>query len=119
MENTHTTSPLPTLAEIVKANPGWLDEGLTTKETSDFTGVPVPSLETLRSRGGGPKFLKINRKVLYTRRACLEWMGRKVRTSTSDPGRADDGLMGAMSSRTSDSKDKRETEPAKPEPATA
>ena len=122
MENMHTASPLPSLAEIVEANPDWLDEGLTTKETSDFTGVPAPSLETLRSRGGGPEFLKVNRKVLYTRRACLEWMAGKVRTSTSDSGRVDDGLTEAMSSRTNYSKAKCETVPAaaraKAKPAT-
>lgn len=56
--------------------PGWLDEFVTTSEASQITGVPEPSLVTLRSRGGGADFVKPigTRLVRYQRRALFEWM---------------------------------------------
>ena len=80
-------SPLPALpsfADILQTNPGWLDEAVNTKEASRITGVPVASLETMRVRGGGPVFIKLGKKVNYTRRACFEHLAARRRTSTSD-----------------------------------
>ena len=36
---------------------------------------------------GGPVFLKLNKRVHYTRRALFEWLAAGRRTSTSDTGR--------------------------------
>ena len=77
---------LPAFADILRENPGWLDEAVPTAEASRITGVPVASLETMRVRGGGPVFLKLGKKVNYTRRACFEHLAARRRTSTSDPG---------------------------------
>ena len=79
-------NPIPPLAEILKANPLYLEEAVDTPGASGITGVPVPSLETMRTRGGGPVFIKRGKKVTYTRRALLEWLEAGKRTSTSDPG---------------------------------
>ncbi len=79
---------LPSLADILQANPGWLDEAVPTVEASRITGEPVPTLETKRVRGGGPVFLKLGKSVRYTRRACFEYLAERRRTSTSDSGQA-------------------------------
>ena len=79
---------LPTFADILQANPGWLDEAIDTKEASRITGVAEASLMTQRVRGGGPVFFKLGQKVIYTRRTCFEHLAARRRTSTSDTGRA-------------------------------
>jgi hypothetical protein len=81
-------SALPTFADILRDNPGWLDEAVDTPEAGRITNTPVPTLETMRVRGGGPVFLKLNKRVHYTRRALFEWLAAGRRTSTSDTGRA-------------------------------
>ncbi len=77
---------LPSFADVLQANPGWLDEAVNTREASRITGVPVASLVTQRVRGGGPVFFKLGQKVIYTRRTCFEHLAAGRRTSTSDPG---------------------------------
>ncbi len=79
-------SPLPTFAEILRDNPGWLDEATDTAGASRITGDPVKTLETKRVRGGGPEFIKLGKSVRYTRRACFEYLAAGRRRSTSDPG---------------------------------
>tara|TARA_R110000787_G_scaffold269703_1_gene376564 strand:+ start:968 stop:1234 length:267 start_codon:yes stop_codon:yes gene_type:complete len=64
----------PELEEILQGNPGWLDEAIDTPSVSQLTGVPICTLTTWRSRGGGPRFLKLGKSVRYRRRAVLSWM---------------------------------------------
>ena len=83
----HNGGPaLPELPEILKGNPGWLDEAIDPPEMSAFTKTPLSSLASLRTRGGGPKYAKRGTRIIYTRRWGLEWMFQDVRLSTSDPG---------------------------------
>ncbi len=77
---------LPAFTDILQANPGWLDEAVPTAEASRITGEPVKTLETKRTRGGGPVFLKLGKSVKYTRRACFEYLASRRRLSTSDTG---------------------------------
>ena len=80
---------LPALSEILSKNPGWLEEAVSTRAASRITGVPICTLETWRSRGGGPPFLKLGSKtVRYQRRELLEWMAGQRRRDTSDAGAA-------------------------------
>jgi predicted DNA-binding transcriptional regulator AlpA len=76
----------PPLEEIARANPGWFDEAVTISDASIVTGVPPATLATWRSRGGGPKFLKLGRVVRYRRRALYEWMAARERRHTGDAG---------------------------------
>ncbi len=85
---TVAASPLPELAEILKDDPGWLDELIDTAEASRIAGPAIATLETMRVRGGGPEYFKISKAVRYTRRACFEWRAERRRRSTSDPGQA-------------------------------
>ena len=77
---------LPSLHDILREHPGWLDEAVDTGEASRTIGFAQPSLETMRTRGGGPPFFKRGKKVLYTRRLLFEWLAAGRRSSTSDPG---------------------------------
>jgi hypothetical protein len=77
---------LPSFADILQDNPGWLDEAVTTAEASRITGFPVCTLHTWRSRGGGPPFLKVGSAVRYQRRALFEWMAARQRANTADGG---------------------------------
>jgi hypothetical protein len=46
------------------------------------------TLEGWRLRGGGPRFLKIGRRVIYRRRDLDNWLAARERASTSDRGKA-------------------------------
>ncbi len=85
----NTKQSLPQLDDILQSNPGWLDEAVNASVASKLTGVPVCTLATWRSRGGGPRFLKLGRVVRYRRRALFEWMTARERNNTSDTGRID------------------------------
>ena len=78
---------IPSLAEALQSNPLFLDAAIDTREASEITNTPTATLETLRTRGGGPSFSKRGSRVFYTRRACLEWLESfGLRKSTSDDG---------------------------------
>ena len=83
-----TETGLPALADVLRDNPLFLDEGVDTAEAARITSVPAATLTTLRTRGSGPAFLKIGngKSVRYTRRALLEWLNAGRRVSTSDSG---------------------------------
>ncbi len=59
---------------------------LSVEAAAKFTGVPVPTLNTLRTRGNGPLFLKRGTRVFYKRDHLVAWMEKDVRLSTSDAG---------------------------------
>lgn len=80
---------LPPLVDILKTNPGWLDEAVTTAEASRIVGFPPSTLSTWRSRGGGPAFLKVGTAVRYQRRALFEWLAGRERANTADNSGAD------------------------------
>ena len=58
------------------------------RAAAEFLAFSVAFLQNLRYRGGGPPYSKIGKNVRYTRRRLKTWADEKVRTSTSDPGKA-------------------------------
>ena len=71
----HPDIDLPRLGEVLTNSPGWLDEAIDTAEASRIVGFTPRTLDTWRSRGGGPPFLKLGRRaVRYQRRALFEWL---------------------------------------------
>jgi Helix-turn-helix domain len=64
------------------------DEFLTTGEAAGFLRLAVSTLQNYRVDGGGPRFRKLNRRVLYSRKDLLAWTDSKSYASTSDYGRA-------------------------------
>lgn len=46
------------------------------------------TLENWQVRGGGPRFIKAGRRVVYRRRDLDAWLAERERASTSDRGEA-------------------------------
>ena len=56
---------------------------LDTAQAADFLAVSVRTLERLRLVGGGPRYAKSGRKVLYRRDWLDGWLQKRSFTSTS------------------------------------
>lgn len=52
---------------------------LTTTQVSESTGIPTKTLEDLRIKGGGPRFLRLGRRkgIRYLESDLLEWMNSR------------------------------------------
>ena len=54
---------------------------------AEFMGLSVRTLQGLRYRGGGPRFVRISSRCTKYRRTDLRaWAEARLRTSTSDMG---------------------------------
>lgn len=72
MRHTHTPGPMPLLTE---------------KEVAKMTGFSIRTLQSWRTRGGGPRFVKISARCVRYRIEDVEaWIDERLRTSTSDGG---------------------------------
>ena len=79
--------PVPTQPPPERALPPLLDTGaFSTPLAADYLGLSPATLETLRSRGGGPPFVKLGRRVVYRREDLDAWLAASRRTSKSDAG---------------------------------
>jgi len=76
MTNDELLTHYPALAGILSKQQDWLDQAVTTEEAAQITGVPISTLVTLRSKGGGPVYLRPNglRLVRYFRRNLYAWL---------------------------------------------
>ena len=62
-----------------------IGEGL----AADFLDLSVRSMQGYRYRGGGPSFVRLScRCVKYRRIDLREWIETRLRSSTSDSGKA-------------------------------
>jgi len=69
--------------------PDGLVPALNTARAAAYTGLAEKTLEGLRCRGGGPKFIRYSRKaVRYFVRDLDEWMSARVVGSTSEANAA-------------------------------
>ena len=55
------------------------------REAAQILNMSVRSLQRRRADGTGPRFCRLGRLVRYRIADLLEWVGRSIRTSTSDP----------------------------------
>jgi predicted DNA-binding transcriptional regulator AlpA len=55
-------------------------------EAAQYLGISASTLSKLRVLGGGPKFHKLGRRVIYTLDDLDGWFGARQRSSTSDTG---------------------------------
>jgi predicted DNA-binding transcriptional regulator AlpA len=55
-------------------------------QAAQFTKLSISTLNKLRLTGDGPRYMKLGRRVVYARTALVDWMHRRERASTSDPG---------------------------------
>ena len=68
----------------------------TVKELAKVLRMSRSTLDKYRTDGVGPKYRKTRGKVLYAREDVEEWLEKRGRSSTSDPG--DDPLSGRKKS---------------------
>jgi DNA-binding transcriptional MerR regulator len=61
---------------------------LTTQDAAALLRVNPETLKVWRARGGGPRFAKLGRRVLYRQQDLEDFVARNLRASTSDPGAA-------------------------------
>lgn len=59
---------------------------LETPDAAEYVGSKPKTLEKWRVVGGGPKYFKLGRRVVYAVSDLDEWLNRHSRTSTSDFG---------------------------------
>lgn len=64
------------------------DEFLTTREAAAFTRFSYHTLTKYRVIGGGPPFIKLTKKVVYSKADLLAFMAGGRTTSTSSYGGA-------------------------------
>lgn len=57
-------------------------------EAAQYLGISASTLSKLRVFGGGPKFHKLGRRVVYDIRDLDGWFEARQRSSTSDTGDA-------------------------------
>jgi len=57
-------------------------------EAAQYLGFSASTLAKLRISGGGPRYLKLNRRVAYDTRDLDAWLAARRRSSTSDSGLA-------------------------------
>jgi hypothetical protein len=57
---------------------------LKTADAAEYTGISIHYLARLRTKGGGPRFIKVGRHlVLYDTRDLDRWLNDRKRDSTS------------------------------------
>ena len=65
--------------------PAGCDPALNTSQASEYTGLAEATLEGLRTRGGGPRFVRYGRKaVRYLKSDLDEYMAARAVYSTSE-----------------------------------
>ena len=72
------------LALIDQANAGTDDELLSTAQVAVWFGVSIAWLEIGRSQGYGPAFIRIGRRVRYSRGAVKSWLQERAHRSTAE-----------------------------------
>lgn len=63
-----------------------VSQRMSTRNAAAYVGLSARTLEKLRITGGGPLYLKPNRRVIYDRDDLDAWLSGKRRRSTSDQG---------------------------------
>ena len=68
-----------------KDDPDFLDRLIDERKAADFLGFTVRALQNWRTRGGGPRFVKVSkRSVRYRRRDLNAWVEARLCAHTSE-----------------------------------
>jgi len=63
------------------------EDFFTSKEVADLLHISPRTLERYRSKESGLLYIDVNHKIkLYPKLALYQWMAKRARKSTSDPG---------------------------------
>ena len=64
---------------------GNADELLTTKQVSEWLGYSTQWLEIARTRGTGPRFMRMGpKKIMYRRSAVRAWLKKREHQCTTE-----------------------------------
>lgn len=63
-----------------------MDQIYDTKGAAKRLGLSESLLSKLRCAGGGPRYIKVGRRVLYLERELAVWLESNVRANTSESG---------------------------------
>jgi excisionase family DNA binding protein len=66
--------------------PGHTKSRLTVKQAAEYIGIAKSTLDKMRVAGGGPRFIKIGKRVLYDKADLDAWIEAQKRRSTADLG---------------------------------
>ena len=90
MSETHAVTP-PTREEVAASgqDPDYWHSLINEDEGADFLGLTNRTMQAMRQRGDGPRFIRISsRCIRYTRALLKSYADARVRQSTSDAGPA-------------------------------
>ncbi len=89
---TETSAPaLATNGEVLPLgqDPSYWHSLVDESESADFLDLTPRSMQAMRQRGGGPRFIRISSRCIRYRRVDLKsYADDRVRLSTSDPDEA-------------------------------
>ena len=89
MEQTPANDLPPGAEAPPQDTPGYWHELIPEGEAADFLGLTGRFLQARRQQGGGPRYVAVSSRCIRYRRHDLKfWADERVKTSTSDPGRA-------------------------------
>jgi hypothetical protein len=82
--DTFLHAELASVEKLLENHPGYFDEAIPPSKAADFIGSTVAALAQMRSRGGGPTYIRIaphkDRRgfirgpIRYTRRDLIGWL---------------------------------------------
>lgn len=79
------TKQIPSAAPA--GNPEYWDALINEREAAKFVCLSVRTLQALRVRGGGSRYVRVSaRCIRYRRRDLIAWAESMTRVSTSDVG---------------------------------
>ncbi len=82
---TQTSAVAPELG----SNPGYWHELISETHAAEFLDLTPRSMQAMRQRGDGPKFIRLSsRCIRYTRTLLKAHADARMRSSTSDPDEA-------------------------------
>lgn len=78
----------PTPRKSTDCRAAFVTPALKTEDAATYCGLAPATMEGLRCKGGGPRFIKYGRKAVRYLVADLDfWIAKRARFSTSDPSR--------------------------------
>lgn len=85
MAASHISPPTSSAPGLAAVAPGTSARYLTNSEAADYLRLSPRTLEKQRVLGGGPRFRKFGRRVLYAVADLDAWADGRSYTMTSDP----------------------------------
>ena len=80
----HSISPREAERRVEPSRQSFAATRLPATDAARYCGLSTAYLAKMRSIGGGPAYLKLGRRVVYSTDDLDDWLAARRRTSTSD-----------------------------------